>query len=76
MRQTKTRVLVLMCIAMLLGYMPWYSFSAVAKYLVQDFNLGAEQMGAILSVFQVGYVIVVVFTGWLADRIGPRKVVA
>ncbi len=76
MRQTKTRVLVLMCIAMLLGYMPWYSFSAVAKYLVEDFHLGAGQMGAILSVFQVGYVLIVVFTGWLADRIGPRKVVA
>ncbi len=76
MRQTKTRVLVLMCIAMLLGYMPWYSFSAVATYLAQDFDLGARQMGVILSVFQVGYVIIVVFTGWLADRVGPRKVVA
>lgn len=76
MRQGKTRVLILMSIAMLLGYMPWYSFSAVAKYLVQDFNLGAGQMGAILSAFQVGYVLIVVFTGWLADRIGPRKVVA
>ncbi len=76
MRHTKTRVLVLMCIAMLLGYMPWYSFSAVAAYLAQDFGLGAGQMGAILSVFQVGYVVIVVFTGWLADRIGPRRVVA
>jgi MFS family permease len=76
MRQTKTRVLILMSIAMLLGYMPWYSFSAVAKYLVQDFNLGAGQMGVILSAFQVGYVLIVVFTGWLADRVGPRRVVA
>ncbi len=65
-----------MCIAMVLGYMPWYSFSAVAPYLVRDFNLGAGQMGAILAVFQVGYVLIVIFTGWLADRIGPRKVVA
>ncbi|MBN1856975.1 MAG: MFS transporter [Dehalococcoidia bacterium] len=76
MRQTRTRVLILMCLAMVLGYMPWYSFSAVAKYLVQEFNLGAGQMGAILSSFQVGYVLVVIFTGWLADRVGPRKVVA
>jgi MFS family permease len=65
-----------MCVAMVLGYMPWYSFSAVAKYLIQEFDLGAGQMGAILSSFQVGYVIVVIFTGWLADRVGPRKVVA
>ena len=76
MRHTRTRVLVFMCIAMLLGYMPWYSFSAVSKYLIQEFNLGASQMGAILSAFQVGYVIIVVFTGWLADRVGPRRVVA
>lgn len=76
MGQTKTRVLVLMCVSMLLGYMPWYSFSAVAAYLVRDFHLSASQMGAILSVFQVGYVLIVVFTGWLADRVGPRKVVA
>jgi len=76
MRQTSTRVLVLMCIAMLLGYMPWYSFSAVSKHLVEEFNLGASQMGAILSAFQVGYVVIVIFTGWLADRVGPRRVVA
>jgi len=74
--QIRTRVLILMCLAMLLGYMPWYSFSAVSKYLVQEFNLGAGQMGAILSAFQVGYVVIVVFTGWLADRVGPRRVVA
>ena len=48
----------------------------MSKYLIQDFNLGAGQMGAILSVFQVGYVVIVVFTGWLADRVGPRRVVA
>ena len=42
MRQTKTRVLVLMCVAMLLGYMPWYSFSAAAKYLVQEFGLAKK----------------------------------
>ncbi len=74
--QTRTRVLVLMCLAMLLGYMPWYSFSAVSKYLVQEFNLGASQMGAILSAFQVGYVVIVIFTGWLADHVGSRRVVA
>ena len=74
--QSKTRVLVLMCLAMLLGYMPWYSFSAVSMYLVEEFNLGAAQMGAILSAFQVGYVVIVIFTGWLADHVGPRRVVA
>jgi len=76
MRQTKTRVLALMSLAMLLGYMPWYSFSAVSRYMVQEFGLSAGQMGAILAAFQVGYVLVVVFTGWLADRVGPRRVVA
>ncbi len=76
MRQTKTHVLALMCLAMLLGYMPWYSFSAVSRHMVQEFSLSAGQMGAILASFQVGYVLIVIFTGWLADRVGPRKVVA
>lgn len=76
MALTKNRVLILMCLCMLLGYMPWYNFSAVAKYLATDFGLSAGDMGTILSSFQVGYVFTVIATGWLADRVGNKKVVA
>jgi nitrate/nitrite transporter NarK len=62
---TRNRVLILMCVSMVLGYMPWYNFSALSKFITDDFGLTAGDMGVILSAFQVGYVVTVVATGWL-----------
>lgn len=64
-----------MVIAMIISYLPWYNFSAVLKYISQDFGLTASDTGMIISAFQAGYVLVVLITGWLADKIGPKKVV-
>lgn len=72
----KNRTLAWMVIAMLLGYLPWYNFSAVSSYILVEFNLKTEDLGIILSSFQAGYVIMVLFTGWLADKVGRKKVVA
>ncbi len=72
----KTRIFLVMVISMVLGYLPWYNFSAVMSYIARDFGLSSDQMGIILSAFQLGYVIVVVLTGWLADKVGEKKVVA
>lgn len=77
LRQTKKNtVLAAMLAAMFLGYLPWYNFSAVSSYIARDLALSVNQTGMILSSFQLGYVIVVLFTGWLSDRIGNQKVVA
>jgi MFS family permease len=70
------RTFILLAIAMVLGYLPWYNFSAVLPYLVTDFSLTSGQTGLILSAFQAGYVLVVLATGRLADRVGPKKVAA
>lgn len=72
----KNRTLAWMAIAILLGYLPWYNFSAVSSYILVEFNLNTEDLGIILSSFQAGYVIMVIFTGWLADKVGRKKVVA
>jgi len=72
----KNRTLAWMSLAILLGYLPWYNFSAVSSYILVEFNLDTEDLGIILSSFQAGYVIMVVFTGWLADKVGRKKVVA
>ena len=73
---SKNRTLAWMAIAILLGYLPWYNFSAVSSYILVEFNLDTEDLGIILSSFQAGYVIMVIFTGWLADKVGRKKVVA
>lgn len=72
----KNKVFIYMLVAMVLGYLPWYNFSAVSKYITAEFNLSVNQTGVILSSFQAGYVVVVLITGWLADRIGQKKVIA
>ena len=65
-----------MLAAMFLGYLPWYNFSAVSKYITEDLNLTVNQTGLILSSFQLGYVVVVLFMGWLSDKVGNKKVIA
>ena len=72
----KNKVFLYMLIAMVLGYLPWYNFSAVSKYIAAEFSLSVNQTGIILSSFQAGYVIIVLVTGWLADHVGKKKVVA
>ncbi|MGM0603565.1 MAG: MFS transporter [Bacillota bacterium] len=72
----RNKILILMVISMILGYLPWYNFSAVSSYILKELNLTVSDMGIILSIFQVGYVITVVFTAWLADKVGKKKVIA
>jgi MFS family permease len=74
--QKKNRILLTMSVAIFLGYLPWYNYSAVVSYISADFGLTASDTGMILSAFQLGYVIIVIMTGRLADRIGPKKVIA
>lgn len=67
-------ILLWMSVAMIISYLPWYSFSAVLKYISQEFQLTASDTGQIFAAFQAGYVIVVILTGRLADKIGVKKV--
>ncbi|MDR7869268.1 MAG: MFS transporter [Tissierellaceae bacterium] len=75
-KSKKRIILYSMLISMVLSYLPWYNFSAVSSYISSDLGFTVNQTSIILSAFQVGYVIVVLFTGWLADKIGAKKVVA
>ena len=72
----RNKTLIYMCIALFLGYLPWYNFSAVSNYILKDLDLSVGDMGVILSIFQAGYVITVIFTGWLADRVGKKRVIS
>ncbi len=72
--KAQNRILLAMFFAMAVGYMPWYNFSAVVKYLADEFHLNSADTGFILSAFQAGYVIVVACVGWLADRISLKKI--
>lgn len=71
----QNRLLLAMFFSMIVGYMPWYNFSAIVKYLSEEFQLNSADTGFILSAFQAGYVIVVVCIGWLADRVSLKKII-
>lgn len=73
--QKKNQILLWMGIAMIISYLPWYNFSAVLRYISQEFKLTSADTGYIIACFQTGYVIVVLVTGWLADKIGTKRVV-
>jgi len=74
--QKKNKILLIMSVAILLGYLPWHNYSAVVTHISADFGLTPSDTGLILSAFQLGYVIIVVITGSLADKVGPKKVLA
>jgi MFS family permease len=71
----KTKILLCMSASLFLVYLPWYNFSAVLKFISAEFQLTAGDTGMILSAYQAGYVIVVLLTGWLADKVGTKRVV-
>lgn len=73
--QKKNRILLWMAISLIVGYLPLYNFSAVLKYISEEFHLTASDTGLIIAAFQTGHVIVVLFTGWLADKVGTKRVV-
>ena len=70
----ETKVLAAMMAAMFLSYLPWYSFSAVSGFMGAYFDLTMTQMGMLLSVFQAGYVLMVVAVGFLSDHFGYWRV--
>lgn len=71
----KNKVLLLMSLSILFGYVPYYNFSSVVKYLAMEFSLTPADTGLIMSATVAGYVVIVILSGMLADRIGPKKVV-
>ncbi|MFN2363314.1 MAG: MFS transporter [Halarsenatibacteraceae bacterium] len=73
--KSRDKILIAMIIAIILSYLTWYNFSAVINFIIEDIELTPGQVGIIISAFQIGYVITVLLTGWLADKIGSRAVI-
>lgn len=73
---TKTRWLVLVLISFmyLITYMDRSNISVAAPGITKDFGLSKTQMGWVFSAFTLAYALGQFPSGWLGDRIGPRKV--
>jgi len=57
-------------------YMDRACISSAADAMKNDLGFGDQMMGYIFGVFAIGYALFQIPSGWLADVIGPRKVLA
>jgi MFS family permease len=68
--------IVLCFCANVICFMDRVNISIAAPFIMQHYGWSENQMGVIFSAFFVGYVIFMIPGGIVADRYGPRKVLA
>jgi len=57
-------------------YVDRICISAAKEPVVRDLGLSDREMGWVLSAFALGYALFQTPAGWLADRFGPRRILA
>lgn len=70
----ETKILIALCLAELLSMLIWFNYSAVLPLVSEEWGLDGRMNGRLIGSFQAGYVIAVIMTGVLSDRIGGKKV--
>ena len=63
-------------VVMLVSYMDRVNLAIAAPVLMKEFQLSPSQLGIVLTGFQIGYMIVMFFSGFIAQKYSARKVVA
>ena len=73
---TRTRhwVIVLAIALACIQYIDRVCISQAAPFITADLRLSDKEMGFIFSAFTLAYALFEIPTGWLGDKIGPRKV--
>ena len=66
----------LLCTGALVNYFQRVNISVAGDSIMKDFQLTQTQMGTVFSAFVLGYTLFQVPGGILADRFGPRRVLA
>ncbi len=54
-------------------YMDRACIASAIDHIMKDLSMSAELMGLVLGIFAVGYALFQVPSGWIADKLGPRK---
>ena len=72
--QRRHLILAILFSAYLLCYMDRMAIATAIPFIAKDFGLSPLGMGGVLSAFFVGYAVMQLPGGILADRFGPRRV--
>ncbi|MBN2313886.1 MAG: MFS transporter, partial [Sedimentisphaerales bacterium] len=54
-------------------YMDRACIASAVDHIKKDLSMSGELMGLVLGIFAVGYALFQVPSGWIADKLGPRK---
>jgi len=69
------RVMALLLVVTALTFLDRLNLSIAGKFIQDEFHIGTQSMGWILSAFVLGYALFQVPAGWLGEKYGPRSVV-
>src|SRR5437016_4954097 len=77
-RFLKCRYLILgiLCLMYFIAYIDRVNISVAAPLIRKEWGLSASELGLIFSAFAVPYTVMQIAGGWLADKLGPRLVLA
>ena len=77
-RFLKCRYLILgiLCLMYFIAYVDRVNISVAAPLIRKEWGLSASELGLVFSAFAVPYTVMQIAGGWLADKFGPRLVLA
>lgn len=58
------------------SYLDRVNISVAGNSIAQEFHLSHPQLGFVFSAFSIGYGFFQIGGGWMADRFGPRRILA
>ncbi|KLU60094.1 putative sulfoacetate transporter SauU [Peptococcaceae bacterium CEB3] len=74
--RVRTAITVVTFLSIVIAYLDRGNLSVASTTIMKEHGWNAEQWGSILSAFFVGYLILQIPAGWLADKIGGKRVLA
>lgn len=69
-------LLALLCAAAAIAYVQRSGIAVAAGSIQQDLGLDKVRFGTVLSAWSLGYALMQIPSGWLADRLGSRRALA
>jgi sugar phosphate permease len=67
-------VLTFLCAAAVIAYVQRLGFNVAERTVRGDLGLDREQIGRVMAAWSLGYALLQLPSGWLADRFGSRRV--
>jgi Sugar phosphate permease len=71
---SKYIILILLFLGWCIGNLDRFAINYAIVGIAKDFHLNASLQGLVMSSFFIGYAIMQIPGGWLADKYGPKKV--